>query len=151
MWYVWVCVTVCICVCGAVHSMVRVSLTTGLWIEELRGHPREDKHKIRGLSPLLLFVFILYYSSVQVEAVQPVQKKRAVCIQTAGCYGQSGNGGQGTDRGRGSRPVDSHHSHHGKLSSTERLVHSCVWSRSAQHTVARTRPCCCFFFIKALL
>lgn len=47
---------------------------------------------------------------------------RALCIQTAGCYGQSGNGGQGTDRGRGPRPVDSHHSHHGGLSSTERLV-----------------------------
>lgn len=72
------------------------------------------------------FVFVFFkFSSVQVEAVQPVQK-RAVCIRTAGCYGQSGNGGQGTDRGRGSRPVDSHHSHHGKLSSAERLVaHSC--------------------------
>lgn len=60
-------------------------------------------------------------SSVQVEAVPPGQT-RALCIQTAGCYGQSGNGGQGTDRGRGSLPVDSHHPHRGRLSSSERFV-----------------------------
>lgn len=58
---------------------------------------------------------------VQVEAALPEQK-RAVCIQTAGCYGQSGNGGQGTDKGRGAFPVDSHHPHRGRLSSSERLV-----------------------------
>lgn len=52
----------------------------------------------------------------------PPEQKRAVCIQTAGCYGQSGNGGQGTDRGRGAFPLHSHHPHRGRLPSSERLV-----------------------------
>lgn len=71
--------------------------------------------------------------------MQPVQK-RALCIQIAGCYGQIGNGGQGTDRGRGPRPVDSRHPHHGKLSSAERLVpHGCGDTRrSRAHTDTRT-------------
>lgn len=103
-------------------------------------HPREET--TRGLA-LEDYFFVFLPPSVQVKAVQPVQK-RALCIQTAGCYGQSGNGGQGTDRGRGSRPVDSHHSHHGRLSSTERLVpHSCGdnWRSRVCNNRSDMRPC----------
>lgn len=106
---------------------MRLSQTTGLLNDKQKKkrHPREETTRALALeesniSFLFLFLFCIF-PSVQVEAVQPVQK-RALCIQTAGCYGQSGNGGQGTDRGRGSRPVDSHHSHRGELSSAERLV-----------------------------
>lgn len=115
------CVCMCVCVYGAVTSIVRVSLTTGL-LTDNRRTPSRRKPRAEALSgSRTLASCIPLPTSAQVEAVQPVQK-RAVCIQTAGCYGQSGNGGQGTDWGRGSRPVDSHQSHHGRLSSAERLV-----------------------------
>lgn len=105
---------------------MRLSQTTGLLNDKQKKKDilaRKPHAHSLSRSRILVFCFVLFciFPSVQVEAVQPVQK-RALCIQTAGCYGQSGNGGQGTDRGRGSRPVDSHHSHRGELSSAERLV-----------------------------
>lgn len=126
--------------CEAVTSIVRLSLTSH-WTD--RGETTcGGRRHTRSRAPGAEHPSFALFSSVQVEAVPPVQK-RAVCIQTAGCYGQSGNGGQGTDRGRGSRPVDSHHPHHGELPSAERLVpHSRGDNRTGRDGPSRTAQTC---------
>lgn len=131
-----------VCACGAFTSIVCLSQTTGLLSDKKREakkkssgrhHPRTVSRRDEGLP---FFLFPRYRLN------QPA-RKQALCIQTAGCYGQSGNGGQGTDRGRGSRLVDTHHSHHGELWRAERFVPlgSAVTTGRAVCDRGNPRPC----------
>lgn len=121
-----VCVSLSVCVCARGRVCVKqlsrsARLSQNHWIfKKKEKRKRGARTRRRGVdqSPCSP-VFSFRSFSPQVESRV---HKRAVCIRTAGCYGQSGNGGQGTDRGRGSRPADPRHPRCAELPSAERLV-----------------------------